>query len=770
MTKGHQFKNDTLTMRRRVNTIQRVKALKAWVKTQDKCAERLKQAMLIFDQMINLYTTKDGSLQLFQEKEQKRIQKRAAEREKKKLLLKKQKEEQEEAEKKAKRLVANIKRSGSPVQQDEFSAPMVECVLGEEEERQRLEEATNRVRIKREPQSGASSQQPRLAMRIKREPGLAGEATSGQLVRVKKEPKEHAPLVRVKLERSLKRERPDPEEFGRITAVSGDVEMIEANGGVDVPAAVEMTIAAVDGGVALEESNEGVSRTSVIPADSVGEGGEGLGAERTPRMEVVEAAQGANVGEEATNDAITPVILNSTVGEIQGVENQAVEVNAAAELGTTDVEKPIETDKQETPSEGQPVETVVNGENELLEKEAGQDSVSVSNENVVPTVEEEVVDAITNVPNMDVEPPKEKDNEPLEKNQVENNCDENVQTTFANNANSIEEELGEWWKKSVTKEKSPQIPPLNEVLDTRKIGKVRLSPTNTPALTATKEPLPLDDDDEVVEIVNPQPVIVIDDEDETILIEDDEAAVSKEADQQEDVVMADAVEDPPVQEDEPSLVISSVVSTAVLEEEKEVDKEPTEEMLNEEESPGLETEVGEVGDRELEPMEAENVEGEVENEEPAGAMIEEPESELSPVNEEESIEPKEKETEAELEEQGRDSSPLTEKEPSEPEETEIAEQERADENEEPADAMLEDQESDSGLETEKKASDSEETEVIVPKLVKNGVKHNENDTDIPLETTEIATKDITNGHGDNLHAEQDREGQDDGTNSAKRLK
>lgn len=255
--KGRVFKNDNITIKRRVTAIQRIKVLKTWIKTQDSCQERLKLTNHYLDQAMALYHTREDQVKAFQEKEAKRQEKRAIEREKKKKL----KEEKE--------FLANIKRDrsptppsrvirvskqpqeGEPTEDDamdtnEEASALVQCVMREQGEeyvppaeppeveqrpritikRERIESSVppaRMVRIKREPRDIPAPEtdsdvefveepqpvvpvenvvpavrikkEPQLAVRIKKEPGQMA-------VRVKKEPKD-APtrtVVRVKKE------------------------------------------------------------------------------------------------------------------------------------------------------------------------------------------------------------------------------------------------------------------------------------------------------------------------------------------------------------------------------------------------------------------------------------------------------------------------------------------------------------------------------------------------------------------------------------------
>lgn len=278
------FKNDTFTMRRRMAAIQRVEALTRWLKSYDTVKERLKEVGLLLDQVTALYAPRDEQMKAFQARETKKQLKREALREKKR----------------HEKIIAQMKRSASPPPplgplgalrasrriarevDDEQHARL----NGEGAETAPVESASsslNVLRVKREPGAPLVVQLP---VRVKREPRDASDGPP--MVRVKREPQEGGrrkqifnstatsppATVNVKLEgevrrrtNSIKTER--TADFGRITAVNGDVPMdgftassvveqgeqeqqqqqgMEVENGADFVG----TIAAVNGGVSMD--------------------------------------------------------------------------------------------------------------------------------------------------------------------------------------------------------------------------------------------------------------------------------------------------------------------------------------------------------------------------------------------------------------------------------------------------------------------------------------------------------------------------------------
>lgn len=353
--KGRVFKNDNITIKRRVTAIQRIKVLKTWIKTQDSCQERLKLTNHYLDQAMALYHTREDQVKAFQEKEAKRQEKRAIEREKKKKL----KEEKE--------FLANIKRDRSPTPpsrvirvskqlqggepteddamdtNDEASA-LVQCVMREQGEeyvppaeqpeveqrpritikRERIESSVppaRMVRIKREPRDIPAPEtdsdvefveepqpvvpvenvvpavrikkEPQLAVRIKKEPGQMA-------VRVKKEPKD-APtrtVVRVKKE-------PGTREVVNVK-IEGASRVAEVP--QDLPQADFGLITAVSGDVPMTMLEEG------IMASMEGEGEQGTMTIAAVNGDVQLPVENGEQGE--TQE--TPTGLNDNTGEQSG--------------------------------------------------------------------------------------------------------------------------------------------------------------------------------------------------------------------------------------------------------------------------------------------------------------------------------------------------------------------------------------------------------------------------------------------------------------------
>lgn len=569
--KGRVFKNDNLNIKRRVTTIQRLKALKTWVKSQDSCQERIKLVMHYFEQIFNLYNTRDDAVKAFEEKQQKRLQKLAAAREEKKKLKK------EEEEMKA---MIKIKRSRSPTppsrvtrmpralpndddpQENGEASAMVQCVLDETEppprvrvKREPVERpvaAAPAVRIKAEPrdretqpvpETEATPDPPVPVVRIKREPTAAVPAVRIKkepsaivpAVRVKKEPRE---VVNIKLERGIKSERIEATDLGLgITAVSGDVPMSMLTGGEEYTGTPEeesgvdgMTISAVNGGVALPPVNgEGAEE---------GQGEQGTGGlmrifhfyqidsnlhsfSETPAVPmVVESA------EPRSDDP--PASIEATVAE--GPQEIAVQ-DSGGDIQTDSVAAAVDKEIPEVAQE--PLATAMEG---VLEGEEQEENNNVAIE--AGTSEMPLED---NTP-ADEEPPVEENivhNEQSSTEQeqtpmtVESAAEEVSETDGLPEANLAaveestgvqEEEEGGAVTSTAADASSPVMTPEESTVD---------DAPEQPEAAADVEPDPpappsveeIDDADDVVEIVpHAADVIVIDEEedDDPILIESDE--------------------------------------------------------------------------------------------------------------------------------------------------------------------------------------------------------------------------------------------------------
>lgn len=320
--KGRVFKNDNITIKRRVTAIQRIKVLKTWIKTQDSCQERLKLTNHYLDQAMALYHTREDQVKAFQEKEAKRQEKRAIEREKKKKL----KEEKE--------FLANIKRDrsptppsrvirvskqqqgGEPTEDDamdtnEEASALVQCVMREQGEeyvppaeqpevdqrpritikRERPDSSvppTRMVRIKREPRdipvpdtdsdvefveepqpvvpvesvvpAVRIKKEPQLAVRIKKEPGQMA-------VRVKKEPKD-APtrtVVRVKKEPGT-REVVNVKIEGASRVAEVPQDLPQADFGLITAVSGDVPMTMLEGGIVASMEGDGEQGTMTIAA------------------------------------------------------------------------------------------------------------------------------------------------------------------------------------------------------------------------------------------------------------------------------------------------------------------------------------------------------------------------------------------------------------------------------------------------------------------------------------------------------------------------
>lgn len=233
--KGRVFKLDNMPIRRRVNTIQRVKTVRLWVKSNDTCLERQKLVMHYFEQILNLYNMSEDALKAFQEKEQKRLQKLAANRLQKK-------KEREAAKELAKRI--SIKRSRSP--DLEGASSLVQCELNA---------SPPRVRVKHEPPD-----HPPRTVRVKMEPRREeqeAQLTRQLVTRIKREPRE---AVKIKVERGIKRERLDISDLGLgISAVNGDVPMDMLAEELSGSVPMDMSTEEVGGGVASGTEQESMN-------------------------------------------------------------------------------------------------------------------------------------------------------------------------------------------------------------------------------------------------------------------------------------------------------------------------------------------------------------------------------------------------------------------------------------------------------------------------------------------------------------------------------